>query len=94
MAQYDFDNLAWDAGTDGATVMDWPRGLIDDPASDAESLLGAWLAERGKSVEAELLLARARSVLSRLVHATAAPLSPTIRRELRHLIAEINGQLS
>lgn len=94
MAQHDLDYLGWEAGTDGASIVGRPTGRPDIPDEDdaTEELLGAWLVERSKSVEAELLLGRTCHILSRLITASS-PVSVATRREIRHLIAEIRDQL-
>ncbi len=92
MSQDDFDRLGWGAGSDGASVMVWPMPTQERPEDDYDQLMEAWLAERGRVVEAELLLARARDALTQLNHPRAIP-SGHLRREIRRLLGEIDDQL-
>ena len=92
MSQHSWNDLGWGAGSDGASLMSWPMSPPERPEDDYEDLMGAWLAERGRVVEAVLLLARVREVLGHLVGpgTTASGMS---RRNIRHLLNEIDNQL-
>ena len=92
MSHHDFENLGWGAGSDGASVDVWRRSAQDRPEDDYEDLMGAWLAERSRVVEAELLLVRARDILAKFGHAGTLS-SATLRREIRRLLGEIDDQL-
>ena len=92
MSQDDLDHLGWGAGGDGASVEVWPMHGQERPEDDYDQLMGAWLAERSRVVEAELLLVRARDILAKVLHPGQSS-SVAIRREMRRLMGEIDDQL-
>ena len=91
MTRHEFDQLVEAAGSDGASAS---VSLVapDRPEDDYDQLMEAWLAERGRVVEVELLLSRLREVLARWL-ALGRPPSTADQRKLRRLIAEIDDQL-
>ncbi len=94
MWNHDFDELRRAAGGDGASISAWPIRDQERPEDDYDQLMAAWMVERGRAVEAELLLARSREILANL--ATIAPgqsLSAACRRKTLRLIREIDAEL-
>ena len=93
MWNHDYADFGWVAGGDGASASAWPVRNQDPLEDDYDQLMTAWLVERGRVVEAELLLARTREILADLVTAQGQSLSAAYRRKTRRLIREIDAEL-
>ncbi len=94
MWNHDFVEFGWVEGGDGASASARPIRDQDQTEDDYDQLMAAWLVERGRVVEAELLLARSREILAGLMTtAQGRSLSAACRRKTRRLIREIDAEL-
>ena len=90
MLQHDLATLRRMAGNDGASAQVWPAPREEEGYEDElELLLQTWSIERGRAIEAELLLTRARDLLARAVAPGKAP-SLRAQRRARRLLVEID----